>query len=49
MLLQCIHVCKMWDQVCQWIPNIGDTEYNISDKRKGAGDMQNIYFSISLF
>ena len=32
MLLECIHVIHLWDQVCQWTSDVGNTETQLLEK-----------------
>ena len=40
MLLECIHVTYLWDQVCQWMSDVRNTDYSLSNRRKIVGGKQ---------
>ena len=41
MLLECIHTQNLWSTVEIWIRQICQNNYNLSDRRKIIGDLEN--------
>ena len=41
MLIDCRYTRNLWSQVERWIQSISNDEYNLTDRRKILGDLEN--------